>query len=122
MTHSSTKPFDELSNHEQSGWTVRSAAPGDVLTVERPPDDYASEMEVLEKTETAWTTTLLVRPVQAPDDANPAELKTVKVQGMTGGTVDRDEPGAWNGPTMAPIHASKVSESKWVHVRERDDA
>lgn len=120
MVRSRSKPFDELSVTEQSGWNVRSAEPGDILTVERPPDDYETEVVVLEKTETEWTTTLLVRPVAAPEGANPAELKTVKAQTTKPGVVDRDEPGAWNGPTMAPINASKVSEPKWVRVWEGD--
>lgn len=121
MTHSATKPHDELSDSEQSGWNVRSAEPGDTLTVERPPDDFETEMVVLEKTETEWTTTLLVRPERAPEGSNPAELKTVKMQ-TTSGLVDRDDPGAWNGPTMAPIHASKVSEPKWVRVWTGDES
>lgn len=131
MTRSSSKPFDELSDSEASGWTVRTAESGDVLTVRRPPDDYESEMYVLEKTETEWTTTLLVRPVVdraiyseedvRESDTNPAEIKTVKGQTATGGTVDRDGPGAWNGPTMGVLNASKVGEHKWVRVEEADD-
>lgn len=122
----------DLSDSEASGWTVRTAEPGDVLTVRRPPDDFESEMMVLEKTETEWTTTLLVRPVVdraiftdeeavRESDTNPAEIKTVKKQSMANGVVDRDEPGAWNGPTMGVLNASKVGEHKWVRVEEADD-
>ena len=108
-----------LSDSEQSGWNVRTAEPGDTLTVAHPPDDYEAEFIVLEKTETEWTTTLLARPKRAPEGSQPAEIKTVKMQ-STAGLVERDEPGTWNGPTMAPIHATKVSEPKWVRVWESD--
>lgn len=124
MTRSSSKPFDELSPTEQSGWNVRSAEPGDTLTVRHPPEDFESEMTVIDKTETEWTTTLLARPSYAADDdsVNPVEIKTVKKQTMTGGTVDRDNPGAWQGPKMAPIQASGTGESKWVRVETGDDS
>lgn len=105
---------------EEAGWVVRTAEVGDTLTVTRPPDDYESEMEVIDKTETNWVVTLLARPVQAPEGSNPCEIKTVKAQ-TTSGRVESDEKGDWGGPKMQVVQATGVGEAKWVRVSESDD-
>lgn len=108
---------------EEAGWVVRTAEIGDTLTVKRPPDDYESDMRVIDKTETDWVVTLLARPVQAPEGSNPCEIKTVKQQvvGPNGkGIVDSDEKGDWNGPRMQVVQASGVGEAKWVRVEKSE--
>lgn len=114
-----------LSKSEASGWNVRTAEPGDTILVERPPDEYEKEMQVLNKTETKWTVTLLARPAEMAgvESVNPVEIKTVRMQsiGPGGKGLADDAPGGWHGPTLSRVGQSKIQDPHWVRVWDGDE-